>query len=261
MSRPDTLQSDGATAEGPLAQAIRELGPWFHNLHLKDGTQTAPDHPLGDFPAWRWREVMENLSFPVEGLRVLDMGCNAGFHAFDLSRRGARVVAADMDEHYLAQARWASEHVDRGEHLVFRRASVYDVSRWDETWDLVLFQGVLYHLRYPLLALDVLAGVCVRWLIIQTVSIPAVTAKPPFRAGPNVTLEDLTPLSDPDWPRLAFIEDTLAKDPTNWWVPNGPALFAMLRSAGFAVRRKLAAETWLCERTDRPGGARLAFTL
>jgi hypothetical protein len=35
----------------------------------------------------------------------------------------------------------------------------------------------------------------------------------------------------------------------------------MLRSAGFAVRRKLAAETWLCERTDRPGGARLAFTL
>ena len=30
---------------------IRTLGPWFHNLHLPDGRQTAPDHPLGDFPA------------------------------------------------------------------------------------------------------------------------------------------------------------------------------------------------------------------
>ena len=32
---------------------IAELGPWFHNLHLPDGRQTAPDHPLGDFPAFK----------------------------------------------------------------------------------------------------------------------------------------------------------------------------------------------------------------
>jgi tRNA (mo5U34)-methyltransferase len=261
VPRLDTLQSDGGAAAGPLAGAIRELAPWFHNLHLADGTQTAPDHPLGDFPARRWREVMTNLPFPVEGLRVLDMGCNAGYHAFDMSGRGARVIAADLDEHYLRQARWAQDHVACGGDLEFRCASVYDVPRWDERYDLIVFQGVLYHLRYPLLALDMLAGVCERWMIFQSLMIPTVDSEPPHRRPEDLSLHEQAPLSDPDWPRLAFIENQLAGDPSNWWVPNEPAVFAMLRSAGFEVRGKLAPETWLCERTGRPGGARLAFSL
>lgn len=260
MPRLETLQSDGAAAIGPLARAIRDLGPWFHNLHLRDGTQTAPDHPLGDFPAVKWRELVRLLPFPLAGMKVLDIGCNAGYHAFEMSRLGASVVAADLDEHYLRQARWAQEHVEGGGGVDFRRASVYDVVGWGERFEVINFQGVLYHLRYPMLALDMLAGVCTRWMIFQSLTMPAVASEAPHERPDDMEICELDPLSDPDWPRLAFIEHRLAGDYSNWWVPNEPAVFAMLRTAGFEVRRRLGGDAWLCERTEARGGARLAFS-
>src|SRR4051795_11724773 len=87
--------------------AVAELGPWFHNLHLPDGRQTAPEHPLGDFPAFKWREIASSLPEDLSGRTVLDIGCNAGFYSFALARQGARVVGIEPDERYLAQATWA----------------------------------------------------------------------------------------------------------------------------------------------------------
>src|SRR4051812_58580 len=57
---------------------IASLGPWFHNLHLPDGTQTAPDHELGDFPSFKWRNIAAAVPQDLSGWRVLDIGCNAG---------------------------------------------------------------------------------------------------------------------------------------------------------------------------------------
>ncbi len=261
MSRIETLQSDGAAAVGPLADTIRALAPWFHNLHLEDGTQTAPDHPLGDFPAYKWREIEAAMPFSFAGKRVLDVGCNAGYHAFRMSGLGARVVAIDLDEHYLRQARWAREHVPQGVAVEFRQASVYDVREWRERFDLVNFMGVFYHLRYPLLALDILASACRQWLIFQTLTQCSATSAPPHRTPENLELGELAPLSGRDWPRLAFVENRLAGDLSNWWVPNEPAVYALLRSAGFEVRRKLGAETWLAERVAEETGPRLGFSV
>ncbi|MFB6351758.1 MAG: hypothetical protein ABEK29_08225, partial [Bradymonadaceae bacterium] len=56
-----TLQSPGDEADGPLADQVASLGPWFHNLHLPDGTETAPDHPLGDFPQRVWAKFADEL--------------------------------------------------------------------------------------------------------------------------------------------------------------------------------------------------------
>ena len=70
-----------------LEQRIKELSPWFHNLHLPDGTQTAPDHFLGDFPSYKWREIASCLPEDLTGWRALDIGCNAGFYSFELARR------------------------------------------------------------------------------------------------------------------------------------------------------------------------------
>src|SRR6185312_14831575 len=55
---------------------IAALAPWFHNLHLPDGRQTAPDHSLGDFPAFKWREIEPHIPQDLSGWRVLDIGCN-----------------------------------------------------------------------------------------------------------------------------------------------------------------------------------------
>jgi len=169
-----TLQSHGATlGDDELAQEIRSLAPWFHNLHLPGGRQTAPDHPLGDFPAFKWEQLAQHLPEDLSGLSVLDIGCNAGFYALRLAARGARVLGVDVDDHYLRQARWARVRFGFGEdQIALRRMQVYELARLEQTFDIVLFMGVLYHLRYPLLALDIVAGKVGGRLILQTLTMP-----------------------------------------------------------------------------------------
>lgn len=227
-----TLQSAGTGISGDddLARQIRALAPWFHNLHLPDGRQTAPDHPLGDFPAFKWAQIASALPSDLTGWRALDIGCNAGFYAIALAQRGARVLGIDVDPHYLRQAEWARERfrIDP-ERLSFRRMQVYELATLPDTFDLVLFLGVLYHLRHPLLALDIVAEKVDDLLILQTLTIPGnEIASVPEDLG----LEERGQMLDPGWPKLAFIERRLEGDPTNWWAPNRACVEAMLRTSG-----------------------------
>src|SRR3954470_19178072 len=137
-----------------LRPDISQLGPWFHNLHLPDGTQTCPDHWLGDFPTCKWNQIAPHLPQDLSGWSCLDIGCNAGFYSFALAQRGATVLGIDLDEHYLNQARWAAAQYQLADRVGFTGRQVYDLARLKENFDLVLFLGVFYHLRYPMLGLD-----------------------------------------------------------------------------------------------------------
>src|ERR687892_2657394 len=110
-------------APAQIQQRVHELGPWFHNLDLQ-GIKTAPDHFLGDYPAVKWRRFADAIPSDLRGKSVLDIGCNGGFYAIEMKRRGAdRVVGIDFDERYLAQGRLAAEVL--GMNIEFRRLSVY----------------------------------------------------------------------------------------------------------------------------------------
>lgn len=234
-----------ATAgETETQDAVAALAPWFHNLHLPDGVQTAPDHFLGDFPSFKWREIEPHVPADLHGWRVLDVGCNAGFYSFQLAARGACVTAIDVDPHYLAQARWAAHRFGVQERIEFRQMQIYDLAREPQQYDLVWFMGVLYHLRHPLLALDIVKRRTRRLLMLQTLTMPGNGAIDPPADFP---IDDRTRLLDEGWPRMAFIEGRMAGDPTNWWAPNDACVRAMLRSAGFRIRTRVTDETYLCE--------------
>jgi tRNA (mo5U34)-methyltransferase len=224
-------------------QQISRLGPWFHNLHLPDGAQTAPDHALGDFPRYKWNVLAPHLPPRLDGWTVLDVGCNAGFYSVELARRGAVVTGIDVDRHYLDQAQWAAREFGVEDRLTLRCMQVYDLARSDETFDLVLFLGVLYHLRYPTLGLDIVARRARRMLVFQTLTTGDMEVQ---RDSGDRGLDDRSALREPGWPTLAFIEHRLAGDPTNWWVPNHAAVLAMLRSSGLEVRSHLGHEMYLC---------------
>jgi len=237
-----TLQSPGA----PSAE-IAGLGPWFHNLHLSTGEQTAPDHPLGDFPAFKWRELAPAIPEDLEGWTALDLGCNAGFYSFELARRGADVLGVDVDQHYLRQARWASGRMEVQGSVEFRRMHVYDLARTVERFDLVLCMGLLYHLRHPLLALDLVAARARRLLVLQTLTMPGdEEVEPPW----DLALDDRERLREPGWPSMAFIERAFEGDPTNWWAPSHACVEAMARSAGLEVVERPGHEIYVC----RPHG-------
>jgi tRNA (mo5U34)-methyltransferase len=249
-----TLQSHGsAAARDELGHQIRSLAPWFHNLHLPSGHQTAPDHPLGDFPAFKWKQIGGTLPTDMRGMRVLDIGCNAGFYSVALARRGAHVIGIDVDPHYLRQAAWVRERFELdAERLELRQMQVYDLARLNETFDVVLFLGVLYHLRYPLLALDIVATKVRDLLVLQTLMMPGEEAVAVPR---DLSLAERQVMLDPGWPKLAFIEHELAADPTNWWAPNRACVEAMLRSAGLKPTGSPAHEILLARRVGAVQGS------
>jgi tRNA (mo5U34)-methyltransferase len=241
-----SLQSQSGSQENAdeVERTIDRLGPWFHNLHLPGGYQTAVDHPLGDFPAYKWDQFADSIPADLRGAHALDIGCNAGYHSFALAQRGADVLAIDSDEHYLRQARWAARWLDPETRVQFRAMAVYDLVDLAERFDLVLFMGVLYHLRYPQLALDLVARALRRRMVFQTLTMPG---NPPLAVPPDLPLSARDRLTEPGWPRAAFIEHSLAGDPTNWWAPDDACVRAMLRSAGLEVIATPGHELYICE--------------
>jgi tRNA (mo5U34)-methyltransferase len=123
---------------GSLTEQIEKLGPWFHNLHLPDGSMTAPDHPLGDFPFYKWKEISPFLP-DISGWKVLDIGCNAGFYSFELAKM-VQLRGIDIDQHYLDQASWAASQYGLQDIIQFKtcRFTTWLVrmrnSIWCGTW-------------------------------------------------------------------------------------------------------------------------------
>ncbi len=236
-----------------LEARVRALDPWFHDLDL-NGVRTAPHHFLGDYPRLVWRLLAPALPADLSGKTVLDIGCNAGFFSIELKRRGAaRVVGVDFDPRYLEQARLAAEV--SGVEVELRQLSVYDVASLGEKFDVVLFMGVLYHLRHPLLALDLVRAHVAKDLVVFQSMLRGSESR--FRAEKDYPFSERDVFDHPAWPKLHFVEQKYADDETNWWIPNRACAEAMLRSAGFAPEAVPGTEIYLCRvaEPDPWGGA------
>jgi tRNA (mo5U34)-methyltransferase len=236
MALPRTVTRDEVEAQ------VRRLGPWFHNLNLA-GVQTAPEHFLGDYPRVKWQRFAHAIHDNLDGKTVLDIGCNGGFYSIEMKRRGAaRVVGIDSEDYYLDQARFAAEIC--GVEIELRKLSVYDVGALAEKFDIVLFMGVLYHLRHPLLALDLIRRHVAKDLFVfqsmQRGSTEVASLEDDYEFWDEEVFEK------PGFPRLCFIEKKYSGDPTNWWVPNRACSEAMLRSAGFVIEANPEAEVYVC---------------
>src|SRR4051794_36216153 len=190
--------ADGTAGDPAVRRAAKELGPWFHNLHLPDGTQTCPDHWAGDFPSYKWAQIAPHLPDDLTGWSCLDIGCNAGFYVFELAKRGANVLGIDLDERYLRQARWAAEQFQLQDRTRFERMQVYDLARREERFDLVLFMGVLYHLRYPMLGLDIVCQHVKRTLVFQTLTMPGDAV---YEQTWGKDFQDRELMQKPGWPK------------------------------------------------------------
>ena len=231
-----------------IRRRAEALGPWFHNIVL-NGVATAPDHFLGDYPSVKWKSFSDAIPKDLTGKTVLDIGCNGGFYSIEMKRRGAsRVLGVDFDEDYLAQARFAAEV--NGLDIEFRRLSVYDVAALGERFDVVLFMGVLYHLRHPLLALDLIhEHVAGDMLVFQSMQRGSKEVEP---VRPDYDFFEMDHFDRPGYPKMHFIEDRYAHDPTNWWAPNRACMEAMLRSAGFKISAHPEQEVYICRRAELP---------
>jgi tRNA (mo5U34)-methyltransferase len=250
MSAPGSSRNGATQPERPascwtqeeIQQRVLELAPWFHNLNL-NGVRTAPGHFLGDYPSVKWKRFAQSIPADLRGRTVLDIGCNAGFYSIEMKRRGAdRVVAIDFDPEYLAQARFAAE-VNRAE-IEFHELSTYEVGQLNEKFDLVLFMGVFYHLRHPLLALDLIREHVTKDLLVFQSMLRG--SDVPGRFEKDYPFKEERVFKRPNFPQLYFIEHQYCGDPTNWWIPNRACVEALLRSAGFNILSRPEHEVYIC---------------
>lgn len=122
-----------------------------------------------------------------------------------------------------------------------------------ERFDLVVFMGVLYHLRHPLLALDLLRKHVVKdQLLFQCMQRGSREVLPLDNDYP---FEHTALFDQPGFPKLHFIEASYAGDPTNWWIPYRACAEAMLRNAGFAIEMQLDEDVYACRVTERGADA------
>jgi tRNA (mo5U34)-methyltransferase len=232
-----------------IARQISSLGDWFQNMEL-GGVWTAPNHALGNYPAEKWKSFQHAIPGDLTGKTVLDIGCNAGFYSLEMKRRGAsRVLGIDFDNAYLEQARFAAGL--SGLEIEFQEMSVYDVADLREKFDIVLFMGVLYHLRHPLLALDLIREHVARHtMIFQSMQRGS---KDVAHTEEDYSFWDSEQFDKPGYPLLYFIESRYAQDPTNWWIPNRACAEAMLRSAGFEIVNHPEEEVYVCRIASAQG--------
>jgi tRNA (mo5U34)-methyltransferase len=216
------------------AETVRRLiaghGRWFHVLELAPGILTpGEDSNRLKLP------ILDRLGLPADarGLRALDVGCSDGYFSFELERRGAEVVAMDVVEETASGFATAREIL--GSRVDYRVDNVYNLDPVRHgRFDLVLFLGVLYHLRKPLAALDALRGVVAEGgvLFLATLLIDDYVLLPD---GSTTTLAELDPrlAGIPLW--QAYPRDSLNGDFTNCFAPNRRALEAALEEARFRV--------------------------
>ena len=219
-----------------IAAKIDELAPWFHNYEIASGvwTNASDRFPGIEYPLNRWR-LIEPLLPDVRGKSCLDVGCSSGFFSLKLKELGAAyVLGVDSEQQPkgIEQAKFAAKTL--GLDVDFRLLSAYGLATLDTKFDVILFMGVFYHLRHPLVALEAARSVCTGTMIFQTITTEHQRQVPELDAQVtrDVQLHSST-MADERFPAMRFIEGTLDGDTTCYFIPNVQAVHAMLRSCGF----------------------------
>jgi tRNA (mo5U34)-methyltransferase len=199
-------------AADPLREEVERIR-WFHTIRLRDDLVTPGLEP--DTP-----QKLDRIRLPGElaGRTVLDVGAWDGFFAFEAERRGASRVLA-TDHHAWNAPGWGDAGFRCARRALGSSVEAEDVDVLDHsperlgTFDVVLFLGVLYHMRHPLLALERMAAITGGLLVLET-HVESLGARRPLAAFyPGAELDG---------------------DDSNWWGPNESAVEALLKAAGFA---------------------------
>jgi tRNA (mo5U34)-methyltransferase len=221
----------GALSDDEIHARIATVPHWYHQIEIRPGIVTPG---INNSAA-----TLAQLRLPerCDGLRVLDVGVRDGFFSFEFERRGAEVVAIDYIDPEETGFLVARELL--GSQVKYTVDNVYNVTpeRYG-TFDIVLFLGVIYHLRDPLLALDRLWDVCGEGALLA-LETQLLDNRLMLRDGTFRTLAEAgSELGDVCLMQF-YPGDSLNGDATNYWAPNAACVRALLGTAGFEVTNEV----------------------
>ncbi|MEZ5398105.1 MAG: class I SAM-dependent methyltransferase [Bryobacteraceae bacterium] len=211
---PEEQAARRAERKSNPALAVLQSTGLYHSFRLPDGSILEGANSLE-----RLERRAASYPIPVElrGKAVLDIGPWDGFFTFDMERRGASVTAID----YVDLDSFRAIAALMNSRARYERMEVYQLDPGVHgTFDYVLFLGVLYHLKHPLLALEKVCAVTRDLCVVETHVANAVE----WSRGETRT-----------YPWIDIYEyDELGGQLDNWCGPSIEAVQALIRMAGFA---------------------------
>jgi tRNA (mo5U34)-methyltransferase len=195
-----------------FSQELAQKG-WYHSFELPDGTRIEGYMRIG---TQRQRYARFPIPADLTGKRVLDIGAWDGWFSFEAERHGAEVTAIDCVEiaNFLEIRKKLASRVN------YRILDFYELPEAGlGVFDFVFCLGILYHLKHPLLALEIVCALTTDTAIVESFVIDAST----WREHQD------------EVPTMEFYEtDELGNQLDNWIGPSVSCLMAMCRAAGFA---------------------------
>jgi len=155
-----------------IRSRLAELGDFYHNVTLPFGIETKPGHTpaRGD----NFSLLIDALPHSMDGLSVLDLGCNAGAFSIEAKKRGAsRVVGIDYSEKYIKQARFCADvlQLDIEYHVSDVHSCLQEFVSQQQKFDCIIFVGTLYHLLAPIEVPRLLGKVARQSCLVETVGV------------------------------------------------------------------------------------------
>lgn len=209
-----------------IAEFEKGIG-WYQNIDLGYGINTKSRIIWGEelsHPRTRWNVIAKAVPKKLKGYHVLDVGCNAGFFAFEAKRRGADYVCGiDLKQEYIDQAVFCNDVL--GLNVDFRTMSIYDLENLNKQFDLVFFIGILYHCKYLSKAIEQASKVTKKRIIVESAIHP----------------------DDSEIPLVRFVRSSNYKGPESkgvqrlpgHWHPNMTALKDLFYENGFSKIKTL----------------------
>jgi len=208
---------------------------WHQKWEIFPGVFTPGNNPIEEL--CNYAQLPQDLS----GKRVLDIGAWNGCFSFECERRGAKeVIAYSLENPDVAGFNKLKAVLDS--KVKYIQGSVYALDpEILGRFDIVLFFGVLYHLRYPLLAIDRIRTVCSGTVYTEThIANSKLLLRKPFSLVGRLLNISAWFNSTPIWRQYKEYE-LHPEDRSNWFGPNMQAVVESFESAGFdAVHLK----TW-----------------
>lgn len=209
---------------------------WYHSFEVWPGILTPGVRELNA------RRLMDEagVAADLSGKRALDIGAWDGPAAFEMERRGASVVALDVQDPDETGFNTAKEI--RQSRVQYVRGSVYELSQLlAGRFDLICYLGVFYHLKDPVTAFEQICAVlkpdgqvlfegeCLRTYAENL-------------NGEPVRGEFVTDVADSSLP-LALCAPGQFKERPNWFIPNLACLRSWAAAGGLEIVRHVLIET------------------